>query len=72
MQPVQRQVQQTYTQSIQVAASRGTTVHVIAASQTDDPAEHAFREIAQGTGADGVHLAEVMRAALPPAEAGER
>ena len=29
-------------------------------------------QIAQGTGADGVHLAEVMRAALPPAEPGER
>ncbi|MEX5301662.1 FAD-binding and (Fe-S)-binding domain-containing protein [Kocuria sabuli] len=29
-------------------------------------------QIAQGTGADGVHLAEVMRAALPPQEAGER
>src|SRR5699024_3764539 len=29
-------------------------------------------QIAQGTGADGVHLAEGMRAALPPAEPGER
>ena len=37
--------------------ARGITVHVVAASQTDDPAEHAFREIAQGTGGRFVFLA---------------
>lgn len=53
---VARQVPQPYTASIQAAASRGITVHVVAASQTDDPAEHAFREIAQGTGGRFVFL----------------
>jgi hypothetical protein len=52
-----RQVPTTYPQSIQEAASRGITVHVVAASQTDDPAEHTFREIAQGTGGRFVFLA---------------
>jgi hypothetical protein len=54
---VERQLQQPYTASILEAATRGVTVHVIAASQTDDPAEHAFREIAQGTGGRFVFLA---------------
>jgi len=54
---VGRQLEQTYPESIQVAASRGITVHVVAASQTDDPAEHTFREIAQGTGGRFVFLA---------------
>ncbi len=40
-----------------VSSSRGVTVNVIAASQTDDPAEHAFREIAMGTGGRFVFLA---------------
>ena len=53
---VGRQVQQDYPSSIQAAAARGITVHVVAASQTDDPAEHAFREIAQGTGGRFVFL----------------
>ena len=53
---VERDVQQPYPVSIQQAASRGITVHVVAASQTDDPAEHAFREIAQGTGGRFVFL----------------
>lgn len=54
---VGRQVEQTYPQSILEASSRGITVHVVAASQTDDPAEHTFREIAQGTGGRFVFLA---------------
>lgn len=53
---VGRQVQQPYTASIQEAAARGITVHVVAASQTDDPAELAFRQIAQGTGGRFVFL----------------
>jgi len=54
---VARQVPKPYPASIQEAASRGITVHVVAASQTDDPAEHAFREIAEGTGGRFVFLA---------------
>ena len=54
---VSRQVDQPYTDSILEASARGITVHVVAASQTDDPAEHAFREIAQGTGGRFVFLA---------------
>jgi len=54
---VGRQVEQPYTTSILRAAERGITVHAIAASQTDDPAEVAFRHIAQGTGGRFVFLA---------------
>jgi len=53
---VGRQVARPYPASIQEAAARGVTVHVVAASQTDDPAELAFREIAQGTGGRFVFL----------------
>ncbi len=53
---VGRQVPQPYPMSIQEAAARGITVHVVAASQTDDPAELAFRQIAQGTGGRFVFL----------------
>ncbi|MFT3852725.1 MAG: VWA domain-containing protein [Ilumatobacteraceae bacterium] len=54
---VERAVQQPYPESIKVAQSRGITVHAIAASSTDDAAEHAFRAIAQGTGGRFVFLA---------------
>jgi hypothetical protein len=54
---VERNVQQAYPQSIHVAEARGITVHAVAASATDDPAEHAFRAIAQGTGGRFVFLA---------------
>lgn len=53
---VERQLDQPYTASIKAAAARGIVVHSIAASNTDDPAEHAFREIAQGTGGRFVFL----------------
>ena len=43
--------------SIKAAQARGITVHAIAASSTDDEAEHAFRAIAQGTGGRFVFLA---------------
>lgn len=54
---VERAVQQPYPESIEAAQSRGITVHAIAASSTDDAAEHAFRAIAQGTGGRFVFLA---------------
>lgn len=54
---VERQLDQAYPQSIHIAAERGITVNVVAASATDDPAEHAFRAIAQGTGGRFVFLA---------------
>ena len=54
---VSRQVEQAYPQSIAEAARRGITVHAVAASSTDDEAEHTFREIAQGTGGRFVFLA---------------
>jgi hypothetical protein len=54
---VERSLQQAYPQSIHAAESRGITVHVIAASSTDDPAEHAFRAIAEATGGRFVFLA---------------
>jgi len=38
-----------YTETMLAAAARGITVHAIAASNTDDAAEHAFRTIAQAT-----------------------
>lgn len=54
---VERNVQQPYPASIKAAQARGITVHAIAASSTDDGAEHAFRAIAQGTGGRFVFLA---------------
>ncbi len=53
---VGRQVQTPYTASITEAATRGITVHAVAASNTDDSAEVAFRQIAQGTGGRFVFL----------------
>jgi len=53
---VGRQVDTPYTASIVDAARRGVTVHAIAASNTDDSAEVAFRHIAQGTGGRFVFL----------------
>ena len=54
---VERNVQQPYPASIAAAQARGITVHAIAASSTDDTAEHAFRAIAEGTGGRFVFLA---------------
>ena len=54
---IERQLPQAYPQSIHVAAERGITVNIVAASATDDPAEHAFRAIAEGTGGRFVFLA---------------
>ena len=54
---IERQLDQAYPQSIHVAAERGITVNVVAASSTDDPAEHAFRAISEGTGGRFVFLA---------------
>ncbi|MCU1502624.1 MAG: hypothetical protein JWM12_1978 [Ilumatobacteraceae bacterium] len=54
---VERDVQQAYPDSIHAAQARGVTVHVVAASATDDAAEHAFRAIAEGTGGRFVFLA---------------
>ncbi len=45
-----------YTESMLAASARGITVHTIAASNTDDAAEHAFRSIAQATGGRFVFL----------------
>ena len=45
-----------YTASMLVASARGMTIHAIAASNTDDAAEHAFRSIAQATGGRFVFL----------------
>lgn len=53
---VGRQVATPYTESIMEAATRGITVHAVAASNTDDSAEVAFRHIAQGTGGRFVFL----------------
>ena len=54
---VERQLEQPYPATIKLAQSRGITVHAIAASSTDDTAEHAFRAIAEGTGGRFVFLA---------------
>ncbi len=54
---VERQLDQPYPATIKLAQSRGITVHAIAASSTDDTAEHAFRAIAEGTGGRFVFLA---------------
>jgi hypothetical protein len=53
---VERNVTQPYPEAVAEAQSRGITVHAIAASSTDDTAEHAFRAIAQGTGGRFVFL----------------
>ncbi len=45
-----------YTESMLAASTRGITIHAIAASSTDDAAEHAFRSIAQATGGRFVFL----------------
>jgi hypothetical protein len=54
---IERQLSRAYPQSIHEAAARGITVNVVAASATDDQAEHAFRAVAQGTGGRFVFLA---------------
>ena len=46
----ERQLEEPWTASVVDAAKRGITVHSIAASNTDDAAEHAFRGIAESTG----------------------
>ncbi len=45
-----------YTESMLAASARGITIHAIAASNTDDAAEHAFRSIAEATGGRFVFL----------------
>ena len=45
-----------YTTSMLAASARGITIHAIAASNTDDAAEHAFRSIAEATGGRFVFL----------------
>jgi len=54
---VERQLPQPYPATIKEAQARGITVHAVAASSTDDTAEHAFRAIAEGTGGRFVFLA---------------
>jgi hypothetical protein len=54
---VERQLPRPYQATIKEAQRRGITVHAIAASSTDDTAEHAFRAIAEATGGRFVFLA---------------
>jgi Mg-chelatase subunit ChlD len=52
----ERPLDQPWTASVKEAARRGITINSIAASNTDDPAEHAFRSIAEAAGGKFVFL----------------